>query len=215
MVIKNLFDVVVCNIENIIMKILPVPVKEKAYAYLNHEIGITNFEQWVYANADELEETLDDNTFFWLISFSYNQEGAKQTLSLLLGERIDKADYEKYRLLYLLYKTLDPQTAKLEMIEQFYDLYCKGYYFFDTLALGYGLKIDYDFELMSEEERAKNVAFFYPAIIKHIQEVIQWIENGNVVPTGVLNEWGRFEYIENRQNTPHYLTPKKWWQFWL
>ncbi len=179
---------------------LPVAIKEKTYAYLNNEIDIANFEQWVYANADELEKELDDETFFWLISFSYNQAGAKQTLSLWLGERIDKADYEKYRLLYLLYKTLDPQTAKIEMIEQFYDLYCKGYYFFDTLAFSYGLKISYDFELMSEEEKAKQVAAFYPAIIKHIQQVIQWIENGDVVPTGVVSDAHQFEYIENRPN---------------
>jgi hypothetical protein len=197
----------------------------KIYAFLNSEISISDFEQWVYAQADELGNELNKDVFLELISFSYQLSGAKYDLSKLLRTLIDEADYEKYRILKLLNDTLVYSPNSQQNIAQFYDLYCEGYGFFDDLAFPYGLNAEAP--LQNEEDTEAMIKSYYPKITTEIKKVIHWIENKEVILKPISEEdFPKYDYEDNRQryvpqkqnyrHIPKEMRPKqkKWWQFW-
>jgi hypothetical protein len=194
--------------------------RDEIYSFLNSEITIVEFEQWVYANANTLENELDETTFFELISFSYQLSGARYDLIKLLKPLINEADFEKYRILKLLNDTLVYSPNSQQNIAQFYDLYCGGYYFFQDLAFPYGLDTDNN---LAEEI----IQSYYPEIIVEIEKVIHWIENKEIILNSLnKEEFPKYDFEDNRQldipkkqnyqHLPKKMRPqqKKWWQFW-
>ena len=196
-----------------------------AYYFLNSEITVVDFEQWVYTNVDTIENELDETTFFELISFSYQLPAAKNDLAKLIRPLIDEADYEKYRVLKLLNDTLVYSPNSHQNIAQFYDLYCGGYYFFKSLAFPYG--IDANITLIDDEYAEEKIQSYYPKIIAEVEKVIHWIENKEIILNSLnKEEFPKYDFEDNRQphipkkqnyqHVPKKIRPqqKKWWQFW-
>ncbi|KAA9340259.1 hypothetical protein [Adhaeribacter soli] len=188
------------------MKKLPRHIEEKFYDTIFGTVALEEFESWVYSDK-EIETILSEDEYLELISFNYKKNGAKYELVNLLTDRyIDLAEYEKWRMLNLLYAAKNKDEKLPDILRQFYDLYCKGYAFLNDLGLGYGLTVEVPpsnykaetWEEISETEKLELIGSFYPQLQSDIERAITWIENGKIILSGKTDEIGHYEYEDLR-----------------
>ncbi len=210
---------------------LPTDIQDVFFDTLSGDKTVLEFEQWLYADK-RLETILKADDYFDLISFGYKADNAKYGLFRLLEKHIDKGKLETRRIYTLLIKALNRDKELPEILMTFYDLYCKGYNFFDNLGLGYGLAIEVPrvkntsadtwYELTKEQQHTL-LDSFYPGLETEIKKVISWLDDGKVILTGIKDDYNHFEYIDNRneiekQPTGYKVatigTQKPWWKFW-
>lgn len=190
------------------------------------------FEEWLYADK-RLELILSTDDYLDLISYGYKVENAKYGLYRLLEKHIDKGELETKRIYNLLTKALNKDRELPEILMTFYDLYCRGYNFFDSLGLGYGLRVEVPginnlqetWGELTEAEQASLINSFYPDLDVEIKRVISWLDTGKVVLTGIKNEYNHLDYVDNRTELEKQPTgfqvvkgdfkvSKPWWRFW-
>ncbi|WP_017732852.1 hypothetical protein [Nafulsella turpanensis] len=208
-------------------------IKERFFKTIYGEISIGDFEEWLY-QSNELEQLLGADDHFELISYNFKQPGAIYGLIKLLYKHLDRAEYEVWRLHKLLgqveYKEGDYPAA----ITEFYDLYSKGYTFFDNLAFGYSLFLECPnqygvdtFEELTLEQQMNLANSCYPQILEETKRVKEWLKSDKIIPTGTQDkDYGHFKFIDNRTEEEKEPTTfkreepsqnqlrKKWWQFW-
>ncbi len=222
---------------------LPADIKQIFFDTLHGDKSVLEFEQWLYADK-QLERILNSDDYLELISYGYKRDNAKYGLYHLLEKHVDKGEYEKQRILNLLTKALNKDKELPQILMTFYDLYCKGYNFFDNLGLGYGLYVEVPYsqadswDELNNEQQQNLLNSFYPDIESEIKKVISWLDNGKVVLTGIKDEYNHFDYIDNRtelekqptafkvasidnkkqmgyrQNIADNNIQKPWWKFW-
>jgi hypothetical protein len=182
---------------------LPVDIQEIFFETLNGDKSISEFEEWLY-NDKSLETIINSDDYLDLISYNYKTDTSKKWLYTLFEKYIDKGEFEKRKIRNILAKGLIRNKEQSRIIIEFYDLYCKGYIFLDKLGLGYGLAAKIPFsqadswdELTSTQQNDL-LNSFYPGIEIEILRVISWIDSGEIVLTGIQNELGHNEYIDNR-----------------
>jgi len=193
--------------------------------------SVLEFEQWVYVSK-ELEKVVDEDTYFDFISLNYKSNGAYYELKKLIEKQIDKAEFQKWKILSDLNNAKSRTGNYYLSIIKFYNLYCKGYNFMQNLAFGYGLPLDYpntkngdkSYDELSKSEREKIVDGFYPEIIEEIDKVLYWINSGKIILKENSEEFNYLEYDDLRTyediKTNTYLISKKkkdkkkWWKFW-
>ena len=117
---------------------LPADIKQTFFDTLTGDKSVLEFEQWLYADK-RLENILNPDDYLDLISYGYKADNSKYGLFRLLEQHIDKGELETKRVRMLLTKALNKDKDLPQILMTFYDLYCKGYNFFDNLGLGYGL----------------------------------------------------------------------------
>ncbi|RYZ20467.1 MAG: hypothetical protein EOO10_23200 [Chitinophagaceae bacterium] len=182
---------------------LPADIKESFFETLSGTKSVLEFEQWLYADK-QFENILSYEDYLDLISYGYKEPAAKYGLFKLLEKHIDKGEYEKWRLLRLLHRALLRDSDLPQILMNFYDLYYKGYGFFNNLGIGYGLSIEYpplyadSWERLTTEQQQKLLNSFYPALEHEIKKVIHWLESGKVIPTGEKDDYNHFSYIDHR-----------------
>ena len=201
-------------------------IEEKIYDFLYKNLSIKEFEEWVY-NSNELESYVSSDDYLELISLDFNSKHASYELEKIICKYADYSKFEALRMIDLLNKALINNEDTGVVLITFYDLYCDGYYFLDTLGLGYGLCCQVlpnkymadSWEELSDKDKKELIDGFYPKIIKDIKEVIEIIEDKKIILTGIKNDMNRWEYIDNRisdNNTENRVeVPKKkfWWKF--
>ena len=187
------------------MKELPIDIKERFFKTIKGDISLDDFERWVY-DSENLEGILDSNDYLDIISLDYKKSGAKYELYNILKRLVDIGEFETYKMLGLLNEAKQ-RTERLPFIlMEFYDLYCRGYYFLQDLGLGYGLMVvvpppkyskDNWNDLMEEEKRDLSNSFS-PKIDEVVQRVIDWLTNKRIILTGNQNEIGHYDYQDFR-----------------
>ena len=211
---------------------LPSDIKQIFFETLNGERSVLEFEKWLYAD-NRLEIILNSDDYLDLISFGYKADNAKYGLFRLLEKHIDKGELETKRIYKLLTLALSKDKELPQILMNFYDLYCKGYGFFDNLGLGYGLRIEVPginnyqetWSDLTEIEKINLIDSFYPDLDTEIKKVIGWLDTGKVVLTGIKDEYNHFKYVDNRtelekQPTRYQVSTvesnaqKPWWKFW-
>ena len=182
---------------------LPADIKQIFFDTLQGDKNLLEFEQWLYADK-QLENVLSPDDYLELISFSYKRDNAKYDLYNILEKYFGKDEYEKMRILNLLGKALNRDKELPQILMTFYDLYCKGYNFFDNLGLGYGLAIEAPYpqadnwDELNLAQQYNLLSSFYPGIEIEIKKVVSWLENGTIILTGAKDEYNHFVYIDNR-----------------
>ncbi|MEA5403217.1 hypothetical protein VB776_09850 [Arcicella sp. DC2W] len=184
---------------------LPADIEQIFFDTLSGDKTALEFEQWLYADK-RLETILNSDDYLDLISYGYKTDNAKYGLFRLLEKHIDKRQLETRRIRKLLTKSLNRNKELPEILMTFYDLYCKGYNFFDSLGLGYGLRVEvpginnYEetWDDLNEVEQATLLNSFYPDLETEINKVISWLDTGKVILTGIKDEYNHFEYIDKR-----------------
>jgi|JI6StandDraft_1071083.scaffolds.fasta_scaffold33637_3 hypothetical protein len=211
---------------------LPVDIKQIFFDTLIGDKTVLEFEQWLYADK-RLETILNSDDYLDLISYGYKSHTAKYGLFKLLEKHFDKGELETKRIYTLLAKALNRDKELPEILMIFYDLYCKGYNFFDNLGLGYGLRVEVPginnyvetWDDLSEAQQTTLLNSFYPDIETEIKKVISWLDTGKVILTGIKDENNHFEYIDNRTElekeptgyqvaTVDSKAQKRWWKIW-
>ena len=169
------------------MKNLPGHIEQQFYDTILEKVNLEDFESWVYSDK-ELELLLSEDEYLELISFNYKKNGSKYELVNLLSKKyVDLGEYEKWKMLNLLYAAKNRDERLPDILRQFYNLYCRGYNFLNDLGLGYGLTVDVPpsskykaetWEEMSETEKRELIESFYPQLQSDIERTMSWIENG-------------------------------------
>ena len=181
--------------------ILPTDITAIFYQTLIGEKSLLDFEEWVYSEK-KLESILTSEDYIDLISFDYKDNRSKVDINKFLFNHIDKGDFEKWKLLKLLYRALKRDHELPEILRSFYKLYCKGYNFLGNLGESYGLTIQVPYpetknwEALSTAEQREILNSFYPQIEIEIRKVIDWLESGKIVLTGNVSEYGTYEFID-------------------
>ena len=184
---------------------LPTDIQEIFFDTLSGDKTVLEFEEWLYTEK-RLENILHPDDYLELISFGYKSDAAKKLLPRILEKHIDIGELEKRRIHKLLTRVLNRDKELPEILTTFYELYCKGYNFFDNIGLGYGLRIkvpginNYEETWDDLNEAAKNTLLekFYLSLETEINKVIYWLDAGKVILTGIKDEDNHFEYIDNR-----------------
>ncbi len=210
---------------------LPTDIQEIFLDTLNGDKTILEFENWLYADK-QLESILNSDDYLELISYGYKSDTSKKWLYKLFEKHIDVGEFEKRRIRKLLTKALNRDNDLPEILMTFYDLYCKGYNFFDNLGLGYGLAVEVPrinnttadtWDELTKEQKHNLLDSFYPDLETEIKKVLSWLDNGKVVLTGIKDDYNNFQYFDNRTEIEQQPTgykvatiqhQKPWWKLW-
>jgi len=115
----------------------------KLYEFLNGDISIKEFEQWVY-QTPSLKEELQTTVYLDLLSFDYRQKGAAYFIEQKINPYINKEEYNIWRTKKLLNDILENKIEIVIAMRKLRQLY------FETgekllpikLALGYESELD-------------------------------------------------------------------------
>ncbi len=215
------------------MTVLSGHIELLFFRTLKGETPLHDFEQWLYTGK-ELESLVTEDEYLDFISLNYKASGARYELAKLLRRHIDPGRYETWKLKQLLSSVLERTGDYPRAIIAFYDLYCSGYSFMETLAFGFGLPLDSPMSLSSAEsyeqltvkERDYILNMYYPAIEGEVRKVMGWLDSGEIVLTGLADEFGHYGFLDRRPSHDKVFTthaweeyrspnePKKWWEFW-
>ncbi len=167
------------------MQDLPFFVKHKFFKFLNNEESIDDFEKWSY-ETKILEEILGKEDYLDLISLDFLRSGAKYEIVKIIEKHIDTSEYELWKLKNMLTDFINREKDPQNLLFEFYELYCHGYFFLDRLGLDYGLtaiaitEVDEYGEKLSVEERNKSIYDLIPGAIVEARKVLNWLETGKI-----------------------------------
>jgi hypothetical protein len=186
---------------------------EMFYKVMNDEIPIETFEQWVYATP-EIEDLFSTSDYLDLLSIKFHSHYAKHDLNQLLKRIIDPGNYETYRITSLLKRIIAKSPGCENDILFCYDLYCRGYAFFDRLAFGYasGLAMAISppysprqWQDLSESQKNELLNSLYPHIIAEANNLLNFILEKKIILTGIedclchnIHIWGHYNYLDHR-----------------
>lgn len=191
------------------MVTLPQSLKELFYRAITGEMSLVDFEQWLYA-SDEVEQFLPADDYLALLTLNYHKRGAKYELIKLLEQHIDLGDFETHKLLKLLEEAILKTHQLPFILMEFYDLYCRGYYFLQDLGLGYGLAVDAPWventtadtwDELTSTQQANLLASFSPILEYELDRVRRWLVTKQIILTGEYNELGYHTYQDLRLST--------------
>ena len=160
----------------------------------------------MYADK-ELEKFLKSNDYLDLISLSFRKIGAKYEICNLLKKHIDLGEFEKYKILGLLNEAKQKTERLPFILMEFYNLYCKGYNFFQDLGLGIGLSVEMPrvdnttadtWDELTRDQQKELLDSFSPELEECIAKVIYWLETKKIILTGEQDEIGHYEYEDLR-----------------
>jgi hypothetical protein len=201
---------------------------------LNQEIALHEFEQWIY-KSKELENNLATDDYHSLIAFNFKDKNAEPNLNNLLKTLINMGEFETYKLRKLITEARLRNENLLRILVKFYDLYCHGYVFLDSIGLGLGLNIQYmhtgyytgEWVELSPAEDKKMIDSITPLMEAELNRIQRWLDNEEIVLTGEQNELEHYQFIDKRNEEekvslivfPQYMHPldsskKRWWELW-
>lgn len=192
------------------MSKLPLDIQIQFFKVYNNEITIADFEKWLYSEK-ELEQLLNSDTYIDLISLNFKDRHVKHEMGKIIDSFLDFGKFEERKLRKTLTDLIERTDDFAKSLIDTYDLYCLGYNFFDNLGLGYGLTFSEDFWDYSDwvnltnEQKEKRIDQIYSGVKKEAEFVLNWIEEGKIVPTGETDNIGHYGYIDNRTDTERKL----------
>lgn len=189
------------------MTILPKDIKKRFYKTIKGDISLDEFELWLYADK-ELEKYLKPDDYLDLISLSFKKNGAKHELSRLLKKHIDLGEFETYKILGLLKEAQQKNNKLPDILMEFYDLYCKGYYFLQDLGLTFGLAVEVPTKLnnppvdtwddLTTKQQKEILDSFSPKLEECLELAIYWLETKKIILIGEQDDVGRYGYEDFR-----------------
>lgn len=179
--------------------------KLKFCRFLYESESLASFEQWLYATP-ELEAVLGKEDYLALLSLDFSQKVIRHEIDKLLSQHISDGEYETWRLQKMLADLLEGEGIPVYELCEFYELYCRGLSFLETLGLEYGLPIkvppagyssDY-FDELSDEEQERLLADCLPGAKEEARKVLNLLESGGVAIAPETDDLGNYRYIDHR-----------------
>jgi len=160
-----------------------------------------------FYTSQGLEDALPADDYLELLSLNYKKSGVRYELFNLLDRFVGAGEYETWKLIRILYQAKVHDINLPGVLEHLYDLYCGGYYFLETLGMGFGLAMctlpkhsgfEHWRDLKAPE--LEQVVERLPQLIINYETdiVLRWLEDGTIVLTGERDEINRYDYIDNR-----------------
>jgi hypothetical protein len=157
------------------------------YKVIKNEVSITDFEKWLYS-IDEaiISNNFGEDFYFELISINYKKNSAYNELEKVIYSKIPFNKYESMTLRFLLNSLINGTIDTVYLLEVFYDLYSKGYYFLRFFALTYiSYEID-DLPKLSEKKLWDEASFFKkreilnelsPIIVAEAERILKFFDS--------------------------------------
>ncbi|AFY73225.1 hypothetical protein Syn7502_01116 [Synechococcus sp. PCC 7502] len=203
------------------MQQLPILIKDKFFKYLNGSEPITEFEPWIY-QTKVLEDILSKDDYLYLISLDFSNKWVKYKIDNILRRYIDLGEYETWKLKHLLFAFINEDGNPQQLLDDIYDLYYDGYYFLESLGLGYELCL----ESWADLSRSQELDSFLQRARGEAQEVLSWLETNKIVIKTAHDDRNHFSVIDTRtekEKKPTWYKLAKfsnrqqsqpWWKFW-
>lgn len=181
----------------------PTDIQIEFFKTLNDEVSIESFEQWVY-KTKELEAFFEPSDFIEFISLNFKDRHLKHEMKKIVDKYLDYGEFEKRKIDKVLNDLMNKNEDFAKSLIATYDLYCDGYGFLDNIGLGYGLTFANDFyeytdwTKLSSEEKNKRIEAIYSGVKTETEKIRGWLDTKKVVLTGVVDDIGHYNYIDNR-----------------
>lgn len=180
------------------MKNLPQHIENQFFKFLNKEISIADFEQWVYA-TNELETVLSADMYQELIAFNYQSRYVLATLFPILMECLDFPKFETYRIIYLLDLIIEHDDLWKKAVNDLYHEYIESYNFleaFGTLDDIIDLNEALEFRHNSMDD-LMGESFIYSK--NEAIKMKDWLNSRTIVIKGREGHRKGTNYIDNRK----------------
>lgn len=179
-------------------------IESKLIDLKNHEIGINDFEKWVYS-CDEIENLISVDDYIALISIDFRKKYSVNEVEKILYKYIDYSKYYKHKIIRMLKMIIEQDDKTGDILREFYYLYCHGCYFLNDLGLVYGLACEVPpsantWDDLGKSRQRELVESFYPKIIEVAKQVMDWFQN-DIVRIVEYNERDlKYHVIDTRVN---------------
>lgn len=185
-----------------------IDIKEQFFRFLMGRVSLKELEVLLYDdyNFPTIKKVIGEDGYLDLVMLNFNQPASKYEAIKILEHRLDMAEYERWWLLDICSAVIDKKEDYPSYIVKLYDLYCKGYYFLQKVALEDGLSLkvppQYDYQKewsdLPEAEQYELAEECYPAIVRKVRMIRFFIRLNKLVPTGEVDELGRYQYLDYR-----------------
>jgi hypothetical protein len=152
--------------------------------FLNKELSLKDFEQWVYKNPDDLEKELNADFYLNLISLNYHQKDSALQLQDMLFSFINKDEFNIWRTKKLLTEIVEEKIDMVLATRKLKAIYTATEDFIPLdLGTGYESELD-DVPIPSEYhnwdkwklyERLRKVDLYKDSFIKDAQEFLDML----------------------------------------
>ena len=173
------------------------------YKVIKDELSITEFEEWIYSiDEDIISKNFGENFYFELININYKNKFSHDELKKIIYSKFPFNKFELMTLKFLLNNLINGTRDIADLLEVFYDLYCKGYYFLEFLGLTYIIYGVDELPRLSEEKLWDQVSFIKKRdtlnklslkLEAEAKRILEFLDNGLIK---IINE---FEYEDLRK----------------
>jgi hypothetical protein len=184
---------------------LPVDIQIEFFKVLNGEMAVENFEQWLYKNKN-IETHFEQADYLNLISLNFRDRQFRYEMKKIADKYLDYGEFEKRKLQKILHDLISKTPGFAGSLIATYNLYCRGYRFFDHIALGYGLTFADDFyefrdwEELTIYEKNKRINQIYDGVKAEAEKIQYWLDKEKIILTGEVDEIGHYSYRDNRSD---------------
>lgn len=158
------------------------------YKVIKGELSIVEFEKWLYSvDEDAIDNKFGENFYFQLISINYKNKFSRYELEKIIYSKITFNKFELSTLKFLLNSLINGTRDMADLLEVFYDLYCKGYYFLRSLGLTFVLYEIDEIPRLSSRESWDETNFnkkrdilnkLSPKLITEAKRILEFLDNG-------------------------------------
>jgi hypothetical protein len=182
---------------------LPVEMQIEFFKVLNGEIAVEHFEQWLFKNKN-IEAYFEQADYTALISLNFRDRQFRYGMKKIAENYLDLGEFEKRKLKKILNDLISKNAGFAKSLIATYDLYCRGYRFFDSIGIDYGLTFADDFyefvdwEELTTYEKNKRINQVYEKVKAEAEKIQYWLDKEKIRLTGEIDETGHYQYIDNR-----------------
>lgn len=158
------------------------------YNVIKNQVSIVEFEKWLYnINEDVIDNNFGENFYLQLISINYKNKFSRYELEKFIYSQISFDKFELSTLKFLLKSLINGTRDMVDLLEIFYDLYCKGYYFLRSLGLIFVLYEIDEIPRLSNRELWDESSFnkkrdilneLSPKLVTEAKRILEFLDNG-------------------------------------
>lgn len=155
--------------------------------YIEGKTNTDEFEAWLYAHEEVLENELGKETYLELVSVNYKHKLAKYNVTKLLESMVDYGALHRVEMITLIDKILAKACGTMEALSSLWEWAMYGYGFFYEMQVignyneqGKSIILAMD-DTMTEEEKWNKVSLYEPGFFTMLVSYRDKLINGQIV----------------------------------
>ena len=189
-------------------------LKEKVFQVIEEQVGIKEFENWLYQQSD-LAEMMDQDLILELFSFNYNQNAANYIFKNSFLPYFDQEEFANWKIMANLNDLVIGKGNTERILADFNDMSLEEYPFLTDLGYYRFYFEDCDYTGRSREALQKDLQMEAESLLGEIQEsqvMDSAFDLKNFVSKQQLIENLKYDNPVSQINSSG--NRKKWWEFW-